>query len=83
MSDTADQESREQEASEEKLKQARERGDTPSAPDVWLLGSLTAVSLALNLLARFTTGDLVRALGNFFETCSEIYLSNSSDAITL
>ena len=83
MSDTADQESREQEASEEKLKQARERGDTPSAPDVWLLGSLMAVSLALNLLARFTTGDLVRALGNFFETCSEISLSNSSDAITL
>ncbi|MFT4095932.1 MAG: EscU/YscU/HrcU family type III secretion system export apparatus switch protein [Rhodoblastus sp.] len=83
MSDVGDQESREHEASDEKLKQARERGDTPSAPDMWLLGSFMAISLALNLLPGFATRASGRALGGFFEICADISLTSASDVIDL
>ncbi|HMN70987.1 MAG TPA: EscU/YscU/HrcU family type III secretion system export apparatus switch protein [Rhodoblastus sp.] len=83
MSDAPDEESKEHDASEEKLRQARERGDMPTAPDVWLFGSFLAIGTSLNLLGRVSTEGPVRALGNLLEFCSDIRVSESGDALRI
>ena len=83
MSDTSEPDSRDQEPSEKKVADAVERGETPVAHDLKLLGSVVGVYVALKLAAQIPSHKQIGTLGALLERSWEFRLGNGSDAITL
>lgn len=83
MSPNSDDDAREHEASEQKVRQARERGDVPVASDFWLLGSIFSLVVALKVLEAIAAPGPVEALGSLIEMSGSISVSQRFDLETL
>ena len=78
MSEESDKEGREHEASEKKVADALEKGDTPRSRDVSLLGSLLGIQIALVVLDRLAVREIGSRLSILFDQSSDIRLRNGA-----
>lgn len=83
MSEESDKEGREHEASEKKVADALEKGDTPRSRDVSLLGSLLGIQIALVVLDRVAAREIGSRLSILFDQSSDIRLRNGGDVEAL
>ncbi|MFV0279828.1 MAG: flagellar biosynthesis protein FlhB [Rhodoblastus sp.] len=81
MSDETDPESRDQEASEKKISDAIERGNTPIAHDLSLLGSVCGVYAALVAIRHFVSNAHVATLGVLLDRSWDIRIIAGADAM--
>jgi len=83
MAEAADRESKTEEPSEKKLRDAIEKGQVPISREVAVLASLAATSLYAVFLLRTQSLSLGGLLGRLLDLSGEIRLSSSGDAQVL
>src|SRR5690606_41844513 len=83
MSESADKESKTEEATEKKIRDAVEKGQLPFAKDVPLVGSFLAILVFMIFLAQPGAVQLSGFLSMFIERSEEWSLSTEHDAILL
>ena len=83
MSDSADKESKTEEATEKKIRDAVEKGQLPFAKDVPLVGSFLAILVFMIFLAQPGAVQLGGFLSMFIERPEEWSLATEHDAILL
>ncbi|MCU4179548.1 flagellar biosynthesis protein FlhB [Bosea sp. BH3] len=82
MSDQ-DQESKTEEPSEKKIRDAVEKGNTPSSKEAPIFASIAAALIAGVFLVRGGAGDMARLLGSFLGDPSDFDISTSANVTTL
>ena len=83
MSEAPNDEAREHEPTEEKIRQAVERGDVPVASEFWLLGSLVAACVSLVLIGLLANQARIGGLGRLLELSGAIALNQGGDVEAL
>lgn len=83
MSDEQDQESKTEEASEKKIRDAVERGNTPSSKEAPIFASIAAALIASIFLVRAGTGETTRFLSDFIANPAGFDISTSRNTTTL
>lgn len=83
MSEAPDPESRDHEASEKRLADAIERGDTPFSHDLVLLGATSGVYIALIVMEHAVTSRHVGILGALLDRSWDFRLATGADAASL
>ncbi|MDR6869116.1 flagellar biosynthetic protein FlhB [Bosea sp. BE125] len=78
-----DQESKTEEASEKKIRDAVERGNTPSSKEAPIFASIAATLIASVFLIRASGGELARFLSNFLSDPAGFDISTNKNATTL
>ena len=82
MSDASDPESRSHEPGEKKIRDAIERGESPVAPDVTLLGAMSGIYFAFEAM-RLTNESHIGALGSVIESVGRVRIETAADAYSL
>lgn len=82
MSDQ-DQESKTEEPSEKKIRDAVEKGNTPSSKEAPIFASIAATLIAGVFLVRGGAGDMTRFLSGFLGDPADFDISSSANATTL
>ena len=83
MSDQEDQESKTEEASEKKVRDAVERGNTPSSKEAPIFASIAATLIGSIFLIRAGAGEATRFLSNFLSDPGGFDISTSANTTTL
>ncbi|WNJ91297.1 EscU/YscU/HrcU family type III secretion system export apparatus switch protein [Bosea sp. 685] len=78
-----DQESKTEEASEKKIRDAIERGNTPSSKEAPIFASIAATLIASVFLIRASSGELARFLSNFLSDPAGFDISTNKNTTTL
>ncbi|AOO79299.1 EscU/YscU/HrcU family type III secretion system export apparatus switch protein [Bosea vaviloviae] len=78
-----DQESKTEEASEKKIRDAIERGNTPSSKEAPIFASIAATLIASVFLIRASGGELTRFLSNFLSDPAGFDISTNKNTTTL
>ncbi len=83
MSEEQDQESKTEEPTEKKVRDALERGNTPTSKEAPIFASIAAALIASVFLVRGSTGETTRFLSAFLSDPAGFDLSTSRNVTTL
>lgn len=83
MSQDADKDSKTEEPSEKKIREAREKGNVPFSREVSMFGSFVGILIAIGLALSYSAGSIAGKLSLFLDRADDFRLDSGQDATAL